>query len=154
MTAAELPNQLRWLSACGVRHFQPWYLLTEVEEYASASRQFAAEDVKGRRVFTFARRHDRDDFAGLLIRRGVVTDEVIGFHPVFGGTKHALPVRKRAWDIVTSTHRDVFAFFAGVVLPDARDWASVENAADLEPDWRGPVARPGEEHAPGGSERT
>lgn len=121
------PNALRWLLVQGLTHFTPWHLIRSPEEMAFASRAFAREDVAEGQVFVFARRQDCDDFAGLEIRHGVLTDRVICFHPVFASGLSQTP---RTWNIVQETFEDMFEFLTKRVVPDMKDWASVEDASE------------------------
>lgn len=122
------PNALRWFLAQDLTSFTPWHFITEASELAFASRAFAREDVSGGEVFTFARRQDRDDFAGLLLVDGRISDTVVYFHPAFADSSKPL---HRTWNIVVASFEDVFAFVAGQVIPDMKEWALVEDAAEL-----------------------
>ena len=95
---------------------------------AFAANAFRREDVSRGEVFVFARRQDCDDFAGLELIGGRITDKVVYFHPVFGDSSAPSP---RTWNIVTATYGDVFEFVAQCVIPDMKDWALTEDAADL-----------------------
>lgn len=119
------PNALRWFLAQGLTRFTPWYFITDASELAFASGAFAREDVSGGEVFTFARRQDREDFAGLLVVDGRITETVVHFHPVFADSSKSSP---RTWNIVVASFEDVFAFVAGQVIPDMKEWALVEDA--------------------------
>jgi len=122
------PNALRWFLAQDLTSFTPWHFITEASELAFASRAFAREDVSGGDVFTFARRQERDDFAGLLVVDGRISDAVVYFHPVFADSATPSP---GTWNIVVASFEDVFAFVAGQVIPDMKEWALVEDAAEL-----------------------
>lgn len=122
------PNALRWFLAQELTSFTPWHFITEASQLAFASRAFAREDVSGGEVFTFARRQDRDDFAGLLLADGRISDTVVYFHPAFADSSKPLP---GTWNIVVASFEDVFAFVAGQVIPDMKEWALVEDAADV-----------------------
>lgn len=128
-----LPNELRWLIALRVYHLQPWFISRQGNEYEFASTAFGNEDINNRAVFTFARRQDCDDFAGLEIVDGVIRPNVIYFHPVFGSGPTPAP---RTWDIVCGEYEDVFAFLSDVIAPAMRDWALTEDAADIDYDYR------------------
>lgn len=92
-----------------------------------AAKAFEREDMGRRKVFTFASRQDCDDFAGLEIVDGKVTDTVLYFHPVFNiGASLSLD-----WDIVIDSYPDVFDFVSRRVIPAMKDWATVEDASDL-----------------------
>ncbi|WP_369935249.1 hypothetical protein [Xanthomonas tesorieronis] len=122
------PNALRWFLAQELTSFTPWHFIAEASELAFASRAFAREDVSGGEVFTFARRQDREDFAGLLVVDGRITESVVYFHPVFADSAKPSP---RTWNIVVASFEDVFAFVAGQVIADMKEWALVEDAAEL-----------------------
>lgn len=122
------PNALRWFLAQGLTTFAPWYFIEEPDEMEFAADAFRREDVSSGNVFVFARRQDRDDFAGLELVDGRITDTVIYFHPVFDGSTQP---SSRTWNIVLDTYDDVFAFVAKCVIPDMKDWALTEDAADL-----------------------
>ncbi len=79
-------------------------------------------------VFVFARRQDCDDFAGLEVLAGRISERVIYFHPVFAEGTSGTP---RTWNIVIRTFENVFEFVAKQVIPDMSDWASTEDASDL-----------------------
>ena len=95
---------------------------------AFAARAFLREDASNSEVFVFARRRDYDDFAGLELVGGRVTEKVVCFHPVFGDTSKSSP---RTWNIVNATYQDAFEFVAQCVVPDMKDWALTEDATDL-----------------------
>lgn len=122
------PNALRWFLAQSLNTFTPWHFIRDPEEMAFAANAFRREDVSGGEVFVFARRQDCDDFAGLEVVGGRITDKVVYFHPVFGDSSRSSP---RTWNIVAATYGDVFDFVAQRVVPDMKDWALVEDAADL-----------------------
>lgn len=122
------PNALRWFLVQDLTSFTPWHFINEPDEIAFAADVFRREDVSGGDVFVFARRQDCDDFAGLELVDGRVTDRVVYFHPVFADSSRSSP---RTWNIVNTTYDDVFAFVAQRVIPDMSDWALVEDAANL-----------------------
>jgi hypothetical protein len=122
--SVEWPNALRWFLAQQLQHFTPWHFIDKPSAGALAARAFSLEDINRREVFVFAHRQDCDDFAGLQIVDGRITDRVIYFHPSFGSN---VP----EWDIVNTTFEDVFDFVAKRVLPDMKDWASTEDASEL-----------------------
>ncbi|QQS03887.1 MAG: hypothetical protein IPK50_16525 [Fibrobacterota bacterium] len=123
-----LPNALRWFLAQRLLSFTPWHFSNEQSGYSFASEVFHREDLKKRKVFVFARRQDCDDFAGIEIVDGILIDKVICFHPSFGTN---IP----GWDIVDGEHEDVFEFVIKVVVPDMKDWASVEDADAIQDDY-------------------
>ena len=120
------PNALRWFLVQNTESFCPWHFLTESTMFEFAAQAFANEDVKNRTVFVFASRQDNDDFAGLEIVEGTITDKVIVFHPTFGSGKSA-----RSWDIVDTEFKDVFEFLSNHIVPDMQDWALTEDAFDI-----------------------
>ena len=122
------PNALRWFLAQGLTKFTPWHFIQDPSEMSFAANAFRREDVSGGEVFVFAKRQDCDDFAGLELVDGRITDKVVYFHPVFGDSSKPSP---RTWNIVAETYDDVFDFVAERVIPDMKDWALVEDAADL-----------------------
>ena len=122
----ELPNSLRCFLAQKLLNFTPWHFIQSVAEYEFASAAFDIEDVKSRKVFVFASRQDCDDFAGLEIIRGSITENVIVFHPVFGESGAG-----RQWDIVNTEYKDIFEFMSSTVMPDMRDWFATEDAEEL-----------------------
>ncbi len=95
---------------------------------AGTAKVFRREDVNKGEVFVFACRQDCDDFAGLELLDGEITDKVIYFHPVFGDSSQPSP---RTWNIVIDVYANVFDFVAQRVIPDMQDWALVEDASDL-----------------------
>ena len=120
------PNALRWFLSQNLHSFTPWHLLQEPDEFEFAADAFKCEDKMGRRTFVFASRQDCDDFAGLEILDGKITDKVLCFHPVFGASSP-----DRTWDIVNAEFKDVFDFTAQQVIPDMKDWALTEDANDI-----------------------
>jgi hypothetical protein len=124
------PNALRWFLAQELNSFTPWHLIQEAFECQFAANAFRREDLQKREVFVFARRQDCDDFAGLMILDGKITDKVIHFHPVFASAAtNELP--GNTWNIVCNEYEDVFEFVARQVVPDMKDWALAEDASDL-----------------------
>jgi hypothetical protein len=117
-----LPLQYRWLRANGIKQFVPWYFINE-KEGEFASRQFSIECPQPRMVLTFARRQDRDDFAGFEIINNVVNDRVINFHPAFS--------KKKELGLISGEYPDILAFLTHVVLPDTAEWASEEDLIDI-----------------------
>ena len=124
------PNALRWLLCQGLQSFTPWHFIQEPTELEFAANAFRREDVSGGQVFVFARRQDCDDFAGLEIQDGKVTNKVIYFHPVFTTNASEKPA-PRTWNIVCGDYEDVFDFLANCVVPDMKDWATEEDASEL-----------------------
>lgn len=124
----EWPNALRWFLWQGLHSFTPWHFITDPQEFEFAANAFRREDVHDREVFVFARRQDRDDFAGLLLQDGKFTDTVLYFHPVFSTSPSASP---RTWNIVYETFENVFDFVAQQVISDMKEWAEEEDARDL-----------------------
>ncbi|GAB1266537.1 hypothetical protein [Aurantivibrio infirmus] len=120
------PNSLRWFLCQNLNQFTPWHLLEHAKEFESAANAFEREDTKHRKVFVFASRQDNDDFAGLEIIDGKIIETVICFHPVFSAGEC-----NREWDITDQQYSDVFEFVAKRVIPDMKDWAITEDAADL-----------------------
>jgi len=110
--------------------FTPWHLIQEPSECEFAANAFGREDIHKGQVFVFARRQDRDDFAGLEIVGGKITDKVIYFHPVFARAP-TNEVQGKGWNIVCGVFEDVFEFIAKQVVPDMKDWSSEEDASDL-----------------------
>ena len=103
-------------------------MISEPTELSFAARAFAKEDISKGEVFVFARRQDCDDFAGLEIVNGVITEKVICFHPVFstGAIESS-----RSWNIVNSAYKNTFEFISHQVIPDMQIWAELEDASDL-----------------------
>jgi hypothetical protein len=124
------PNALRWFLAQNLNSCTPWHLIQKPAECQFAANAFQREDLQKREVFAFARRQDCDDFAGLLILDGKITDKVIYFHPVFAGAA-TNELSSNTWNIVCDEYEDVFEFFANRVVPDMKDWALVEDASNL-----------------------
>lgn len=124
------PNALRWFLVQGLGSFTPWHFIEDPDEMEFAAEAFHREDINAGEVFVFAHRQDCDDFAGLEIRDGELTDRVIYFHPVFASSFED-PSTPRTWNIVVEAFNDVFDFVAQRVIPDMKDWAVVEDAGDL-----------------------
>ena len=125
---AEWPNALRWFLCQELVHFTPWHFFTEPDEFNFAAQAFAREDVSCGKVLVFARRQDRDDFAGLEIQDGKFMNRVIYFHPVFGSSQKESP---RTWNIVCEVFDDVFEFVSKRVITDMKEWALDEDAQDF-----------------------
>lgn len=124
----EWPNALRWFLSQGLTRFTPWHFLSGASDFEFASRAFQREDVSRREVFVFASRQDCDDFAGLLVVDGRITERVVHFHPVFSNTSKPSP---RTWNIVLHCYDDVFDFVRAQVIGGMKDWSLAEDAADL-----------------------
>lgn len=122
------PNALRWFLSLDLTHFTPWHFIQDADEMEFAANAFRREDLQRGEVFVFARRQDREDFAGLELENGVPTDKVVYFHPVFSNGSTDSP---RTWNIVVATYPDVFDFVAQCVVPDMKEWALEEDAGDL-----------------------
>ena len=125
-TYLRLPNALRWFLEQGLCRFTPWHLVSEPSQGESAAKAFCQEDLKKRQVVVFAYRQDCDDFAGLEVVAGLISDRVICFHPSFGQNV-------AGWSIVDAEYEDVFEFVAQRVVPDMREWALTEDASCLTP---------------------
>ncbi len=110
-----------------LQSFVPWQLIGAPAEFDSVATAFENEDIKNRKVFVFASRQDNDDFAGLEIVNGIITDKVLYFHPVFSSG-----VSDSEWDIVDSAFEDVFEFMSKQIIPDMKDWAITEDASELK----------------------
>ena len=123
---ASWPNALRWFLVQNLQSFTPWHFIDEPLEFEFASKAFRREDVSNGEVFVFASRQDNDDFAGIEIIDGKLTDKVLYFHPVFGSS-----TSDRSWNIVNEVFEDFFEFVAKRVIPDMKDWALDEDANDL-----------------------
>jgi len=123
------PNALRWFLCQNLISFAPWHFIREASELEFAANAFHREDIGRGEVFVFAKRQDCDDFAGLEVVAGKITDKVICFHPVFasGSALSSEPT----WNIVDSVFEDVFEFVAKQVVPDMKDWALTEDASEL-----------------------
>lgn len=124
------PNALRWFLAQDLCHFAPWHFLKEPRELEFAADAFKQEDLNTGEVFVFARREDCDDFAGLAVVSGKITNKVLHFHPVFGRGPSDSP-SPRTHNIVCGKFEDVFEFVAQRVIPDMKDWALHDDASEL-----------------------
>jgi hypothetical protein len=117
----QAPLSYRWLRANGVTRLVPWHFIDETEGH-KASLEFATEHPGGGGLWTFARRQDRDDFAGFKIVDGQVTDEVVYYHPSFQGGPNP--------HIISGTYPDLWAFLRDVVLLDTATWFTDEEDID------------------------
>jgi hypothetical protein len=124
------PNALRWFLCQNLNRFTPWHFIQEPTECEFAAMAFSREDLNKGEVFVFARRQDRDDFAGLELQAGKFTGKVLYFHPVFA-TSSPSSTEARTWNIVCGVYEDVFEFLANRVVPDMKEWASDEDASNL-----------------------
>jgi hypothetical protein len=120
------PNSLRWFLVQNTENFCPWHFLSKPKEFEFAAKAFANEDIKNRTTFVFASRQDNDDFAGLEIVGGTITDKVIVFHPTFNSGKS-----ERSWNIVDTEFNDVFEFLSNHIVPDMKDCSLTEDASDI-----------------------
>lgn len=121
------PNSLRWFLVQNLCSFTPWHFIQKENEFDFAATAFKREDISGGEVFVFASRQDNDDFAGLEILDGKITEKVISFHPVF-----SMGESKKQWHIVNETYIDVFEFVSKQVIDDMKEWALVEDANELD----------------------
>ena len=122
------PNALRWFLTQRLTSFTPWHFIQTPDEMSFAANAFLREDASSGEVFVFARRQDCDDFAGLELVGGRITERVVHFHPVFADSSKS---SARTWNIVTAMYDDVFEFVAQCVVPEMKDWALTEHATDL-----------------------
>ena len=122
----EWPNALRWFLVQNLHNFVPWHFMKQPDEFQFAAKAFEKEDINNRKIMVFASRQDNDDFAGLEIKDGKITDTVIYFHPVFSSSGS-----DKSWNIVIDEYNDVFEFVANQLVPDMKDWALCEDASDL-----------------------
>lgn len=129
--APQWPNVLRWFLIQDLHSFVPWHFIRELTELEFAANAFRREGTGGD-VLVFARRQDRDDFAGPEVVDGHVTNRVIHCHSVFS-TGNPRASTEQTWNIVCGVFEDVFGFMAEQVIPDMKDWALNEDASDLEP---------------------
>lgn len=125
------PNALRWLLIQDLHSFTPWHFIREPGELDFAANAFRREDVSQGDAFVFARRQDCDDFAGLEVVDGCVSNRVIHFHPVFSAVGGQGESMVGGRNIVCGTFDDVFGFVAERVVHDMREWAQIEDANDL-----------------------
>ena len=120
------PNALRWFLIQNLHSFTPWHMLNSTDEFDFAAKAFEREDTSRGNVFVFASRQDNDDFAGLEIINGKITDKVICFHPVF-----VTGESDRSWNIVSAVYDNVFDFMSKQVIPDMKDWALTDDTFEL-----------------------
>ena len=86
--AQVLPVGYRWLVLKGLVDLCPWYLIEE-QRAAEALRDELLREIASPNTspikdwFPFARRQDRDDFAGFVIEDGWVKPEVVVVHLTF-----------------------------------------------------------------------
>ena len=123
------PNALRWFFAQNLHSFTPWHFIQEPSELEGVAATFKREDIHQGEVFVFARRQDCDDFAGLEIINGIITDKVLHFHPTFSSCIDASS--PKTWNIVFRTFSDVFEFVSERVIPNMKEWAIDEDASSL-----------------------
>lgn len=117
------PLSYRWIRANGFAKLVPWHFY-DGSEGRRIDGVFATECVEAIKVRTFAYRQDCDDFAAFIVNDQVITEEVIYFHPSFGGSKNPYMINGRFSDFP--------AFLSAVVLPDTMDWASGPGLEDLQ----------------------
>ena len=120
------PNALRWFLIQNLHSFTPWHIFDSADEFDFAAKAFERDDTSKGNVFVFASRQDNDDFAGLEVINGKITDKVIYFHSVF-----ATGESDRSWNIVNAVYDDVFDFMSKQVIPDMKDWALTDDASEL-----------------------
>ena len=120
------PNALRWFLVQNLESFTPWHFLENEGDFEFAANAFQRESLGNSRIFVFARRQDNDQFAGLEIVDGNITDKVIVFHPSFSTSSN-----EKHWDIVNQVFGDVFDFVSEQVIPDMKMWALTEDASEI-----------------------
>ena len=120
------PNALRWFLVQNLESFTPWHFIENEGDFEFAANAFQRESLGDSRIFVFARRQDNDQFAGLEIVDGNITDEVIVFHPSFSTSTN-----EKHWDIVNQVFGDVFDFVSEQVIPDMKMWALTEDASEI-----------------------
>jgi hypothetical protein len=88
--AQELPVGYRWLVLKGLTDLSPWYFIDD-QRQAEVFRNELLREIAPPNIFPFkdwfpfARRADRDDFAGFVIEDGQVKPEVAVIHLTFAG---------------------------------------------------------------------
>ena len=120
------PNALRWFLVQNLESFTPWHFIENEGDFEFAANAFQRESLGDSRIFVFARRQDNDQFAGLEIVDGNITDKVIVFHPSFSTSSN-----EKHWDIVNQVFGDVFEFVSEQVIPDMKMWALTEDASEI-----------------------
>lgn len=120
------PNALRWFLVQNLESFTPWHFLENEGDFEFAANAFQRESLGDSCIFVFARRQDNDQFAGLEIVDGNITDKVIVFHPSFSTSSN-----EKHWDIVNQVFGDVFEFVSEQVIPDMKMWALTEDASEI-----------------------
>jgi hypothetical protein len=114
-----LPFAYRWLVEQGLIRFGPWYFIEEQTD----SDAFRAEYIKEvaspnpaliKDFQPFARHAACDDFAGFVIRGGVLTREVLYVHLTFAGGP------EMAGFPGTTLYEDVWAWLSDCVVEEMR----------------------------------
>lgn len=118
----ELPLSYRWLKANGINQLVPWYMTSE-NEGKFANKHFENESVENRKIITFARRQDRDDFAGFEIVDNKIMEKIIYFHPSFSKHKES--------NLINKEFPDIWTFLKEVVIPDSEEWMTEVDLLDL-----------------------
>jgi hypothetical protein len=126
----ELPVGYRWLVLKGLVDLCPWYL-TEEQKQAEGFRHELLREIALPNTspiedwFPFARRHDRDDFAGFVIEEGQVKPEVVVVHLTFTGCPERPP-----WP---SMHRfpTLWSWLQTEVVPAWEAWVDEDVVKEL-----------------------
>lgn len=116
------PLSYRWAQANGIKKMVPWHFYDN-EEGRRIDDVFSTECVEAVEIRTFAFRQDCDDFAAFVVSDGSITEEVIYFHPFFGGLKNP--------HMINGRFPNFFSFLSKVALQDTQDWMSESDLRDL-----------------------
>jgi hypothetical protein len=117
------PLSYRWLRANGLAKLVPWHFY-DSSKGRRIDNVFATECIDATKVRTFAFRQDCDDFAAFVMNEQGITEEVVYFHPSFGGLKNPYLINGRFPDLIT--------FLSVVALADTLDWMSELDLEDLQ----------------------
>ena len=116
------PLSYRWAQANEIKKMVPWHFYAN-REGCRIDGVFATECVEAVQIRTFAFRQDCDDFAAFVVKDGNITEEVIYFHPSFGGLKNP--------HMINGRFSNFFSFLSEVVFQDTQDWMSESDLEDL-----------------------
>ena len=121
----KLPVGYRWLVLKGLVDLCPWHMIEEQRE-AEALRDELLREIASPNIFPiqdwfpFARRQDRDDFAGFVIKDGRVKPEVAVIHLTFVGHAERPP-----WPGM-DRFPTIWSWLQAEVVPAWEEWVEEE----------------------------
>jgi hypothetical protein len=126
----ELPVGYRWLVLKKLVDLCPWYLIEE-QRQAEGFRHELLREIASPNTspiedwFPFARRQDRDDFAGFVIEDGQVKPEVVVVHLTFTGHPEHPPLP------IIHRFSTLWSWLQTEVVPAWEAWVDEEAVKEL-----------------------